>query len=546
MKSNPNPMRCLYAFRQGMVWVVFSFAMLPLSLKAQRMNLGSDAPIRKLQIAEMAISNLYVDTVDENKLVEDGIRGMIEKLDPHSSYATAKETKEMNEPLQGSFEGIGVQFNMVQDTLLVIQPIVNGPSERVGILAGDRIVSVNDTAIAGVKMSKEEIMKRLRGAKGSKVRLGIVRRGIAGMLYFTVTRDKIPVKTLDAAYMIRPKVGYIRIGSFGLTTYNEFMEAVNMLKNNGMKDLILDLEENGGGYLLAAVQIANEFLKRNDLIVYTQGRRAPRQEHRADGTGKLLDGKVVVLINEYTASAAEIVTGAIQDQDRGEVVGRRSFGKGLVQRPIDFADGSMIRLTIAHYYTPSGRCIQKPYKKGEALDYAMDIEKRFEHGELYSADSIHFADSLKYKTLRKQRVVYGGGGIMPDYFVPLDTTQYTRFHRQLAARSYIINANLKYIDVNRKQLRNRFATFADFNARYEVPESFVNDVLEAAAKDNIKPKDEQELQQTLPRLRLQLKALVARDLWDMSEYFQVINEENPIVRKAVELFEQAESNHQNT
>lgn len=545
MKSNPNPMRCLYAFRQGMVWVVFSFAMLPLSLKAQRMNLGSDAPIRKLQIAEMAISNLYVDTVDENKLVEDGIRGMIEKLDPHSSYATAKETKEMNEPLQGSFEGIGVQFNMVQDTLLVIQPIVNGPSERVGILAGDRIVSVNDTAIAGVKMSKEEIMKRLRGAKGSKVRLGIVRRGIAGMLYFTVTRDKIPVKTLDAAYMIRPKVGYIRIGSFGLTTYNEFMEAVNMLKNNGMKDLILDLEENGGGYLLAAVQIANEFLKRNDLIVYTQGRRAPRQEHRADGTGKLLDGKVVVLINEYTASAAEIVTGAIQDQDRGEVVGRRSFGKGLVQRPIDFADGSMIRLTIAHYYTPSGRCIQKPYKKGEALDYAMDIEKRFEHGELYSADSIHFADSLKYKTLRKQRVVYGGGGIMPDYFVPLDTTQYTRFHRQLAARSYIINANLKYIDVNRKQLRNRFATFTDFNARYEVPESFVNDVLEAAAKDNIKPKDEQELQQTLPRLRLQLKALVARDLWDMSEYFQVINEENPIVRRAVELFEQAESNHQN-
>ena len=546
MKSNPNPMRCLYAFRQGMVWAFFSFAMLPLSLKAQRMNLGSDAPIRKLQIAEMAISNLYVDTVDENKLVEDGIRGMIEKLDPHSSYATAKETKEMNEPLQGSFEGIGVQFNMVQDTLLVIQPIVNGPSERVGILAGDRIVSVNDTAIAGVKMSKEEIMKRLRGAKGSKVRLGIVRRGIAGMLYFTVTRDKIPVKTLDAAYMIRPKVGYIRIGSFGLTTYNEFMEAVNMLKNNGMKDLILDLEENGGGYLLAAVQIANEFLKRNDLIVYTQGRRAPRQEYRADGTGKLLDGKVVVLINEYTASAAEIVTGAIQDQDRGEVVGRRSFGKGLVQRPIDFADGSMIRLTIAHYYTPSGRCIQKPYKKGEALDYAMDIEKRFEHGELYSADSIHFADSLKYKTLRKQRVVYGGGGIMPDYFVPLDTTQYTRFHRQLAARSYIINANLKYIDVNRKQLRNRFATFTDFNARYEVPESFVNDVLEAAAKDNIKPKDEQELQQTLPRLRLQLKALVARDLWDMSEYFQVINEENPIVRKAVELFEQAESNHQNT
>ena len=525
-----------HALLHGMAWVVlFLILLLPQSSVAQRINFGGDSPMRKLQIAEMAITNLYVDSVDENKLVEDGIRGMIEKLDPHSSYSTAKETKQMNEPLQGSFEGIGVQFNMVQDTLLVIQPIVNGPSERVGILAGDRIVSVNDTAIAGVKMSREDIMKRLRGAKGSKVRLGIVRRGIAGILKFTVTRDKIPVKTLDAAYMIRPQVGYIRIGSFGLTTYEEFMNAVDGLKVLGMKNLILDLQENGGGYLMAAVQIANEFLHHDDLIVYTQGRTVPRQDYRADGKGKLVDGKVLVLINEYSASAAEIVTGAIQDQDRGEVVGRRSFGKGLVQRPIDFADGSMIRLTIAHYYTPSGRCIQKPYKKGEALDYAMDIEKRFEHGELYSADSIHFADSLKYKTLRKQRIVYGGGGIMPDYFVPLDTTLYTRFHRQLAARSYIINANLKYIDINRKQLKKQFASFGDFNARYEVPQSFVDDVLQAAEKDKIKPKDDNELQTTLSQLRRQLKALVARDLWDMSEYFQVINETNPIVEKAVEL-----------
>ena len=525
-----------HALLHGMAWVVlFLILLLPQSSVAQRINFGGDSPMRKLQIAEMAITNLYVDSVDENKLVEDGIRGMIEKLDPHSSYSTAKETKQMNEPLQGSFEGIGVQFNMVQDTLLVIQPIVNGPSERVGILAGDRIVSVNDTAIAGVKMSREDIMKRLRGSKGSKVRLGIVRRGIAGILKFTVTRDKIPVKTLDAAYMIRPQVGYIRIGSFGITTYEEFMNAVDGLKVLGMKNLILDLQENGGGYLMAAVQIANEFLHHDDLIVYTQGRTVPRQDYRADGKGKLVDGKVLVLINEYSASAAEIVTGAIQDQDRGEVVGRRSFGKGLVQRPIDFADGSMIRLTIAHYYTPSGRCIQKPYKKGEALDYAMDIEKRFEHGELYSADSIHFADSLKYKTLRKQRIVYGGGGIMPDYFVPLDTTLYTRFQRQLAARSYIINANLKYIDINRKQLKKQFASFGDFNARYEVPQSLVDDVLQTAEKDKIKPKDDNELQTTLPQLRRQLKALVARDLWDMSEYFQVINETNPIVEKAVEL-----------
>ena len=525
-----------HAFLYGMTWVIlFLLLSFPQSIKAQQLNFGYNSPMRKMVLAEMAITNLYVDSVDEKKLAEDGIRGMIEQLDPHSSYSTAKETKEMNEPLQGSFEGIGVQFNMVKDTLLVIQPVVNGPSERVGILAGDRIVSVNDTAIAGVKMSKEDIMKRLRGAKGSKVRLGVVRRGIAGILKFTVVRDKIPVKTLDAAYMIRPHVGYIRIGSFGVTTYNEFMKAVETLKASGMKDLILDLQENGGGYLMAAVQIANEFLHNSDLIVYTQGRKVPRQDYCADGSGRLLDGKVFVLINEYTASAAEIVTGAIQDQDRGTVVGRRSFGKGLVQRPIDLPDGSMIRLTIAHYFTPSGRCIQKPYKKGDAIDYAMDIEKRFEHGELYSADSIHFADSLKYYTLRKHRVVYGGGGIMPDVFVPLDTTQYTKFLRQMAARSYIINANLKYIDVNRKQLKKQFATFNDFNARFEVPQSLIDDVVQATEKDKIKPKDQQELQATLPQLRRQLKALIARDLWDMSEYFQVINETNPIVVKAVGL-----------
>ncbi len=516
----------------------FIFSAVALTASAQiHLNMGNDSPMRKLQIAEMAINNLYVDSVDEQKLVEDGIRGMIEKLDPHSAYSTAKETKAMNEPLQGSFDGIGVQFNVVQDTLLVIQPVTNGPSEKVGILAGDRIVTVNDTAIAGVKMSKEEIMKRLRGPKGSKVRLGIVRRGISDKLSFTVTRDKIPVKTLDAAYMIRPQLGYIRIGSFGATTYDEFMEAVSGLKKKGMKNMILDLEENGGGYLMAAVQIANEFLSKNDLIVYTSGRSSKRQEYRAQGNGKLLDGKVMVLINEYTASAAEIVTGAIQDQDRGMVVGRRSFGKGLVQRPVEFSDGSMIRLTIAHYYTPSGRCIQKPYKKGDQMDYAMDIEKRFEHGELYSADSIHFADSLKYKTLKLKRIVYGGGGIMPDYFVPLDTAQYTRFHRQLAARSIIINANLKYVDNNRRQLVKAYPSFEQFSAEYKVPQSFLDDVLKEAEKQNIKPKDEAELKATMPQLKLQLKALVARDLWDMSEYFQVINETNQVVMKAVSLMQ---------
>lgn len=499
------------------------------------LRMGKDSPMRKMQMAEVMINNLYVDSVNENKLVEDAIRGMLEKLDPHSSYSTPKEVKALNEPLQGSFEGIGVQFNMVDDTLLVIQPVSNGPSEKVGIMAGDRIVTVNDTAIAGVKMAREEIMRRLRGPKGSKVMLGIVRRGISDRINVVVTRDKIPVKTLDAFYLIRPGVGYIRIGSFGATTYDEFMTAVKDLQAKGMKDLIVDLQENGGGYLQTAVKICNEFLADNDLIVYTSGRASKRQEYRAQGNGKLMKGKVVVLVNEFSASAAEIVTGAIQDQDRGVVVGRRSFGKGLVQRPLPFDDGSMIRLTIAHYYTPSGRCIQKPYKKGDALDYAKDLENRLKHGEFTNADSIHFADSLKYYTLRKHRVVYGGGGIMPDYFVPLDTTKYTKFYRQLTAKNYIINTNLKYIDANRKQLKKQYPQFDKFLASYEVPQQVVDTILSQAEKDKITPKDKAELEKSLVFLRRQLKALVARDLWDMSQYFQIMNEDNDVVKKAVEV-----------
>ncbi|MBP3229554.1 MAG: S41 family peptidase [Prevotella sp.] len=504
-----------------------------------RFNLGNNSPIRKLQIAEMAITNLYVDTVDESKLVEDAIRGMLKELDPHSTYATPKEVKAMNEPLQGNFDGIGVQFNMIEDTLIVIQPVVNGPSEKVGIMPGDRIVSVNDTAIAGVKMSKEDIMKRLRGKKGTQVKLGVVRRGIADQLTFIVTRDKIPVKSIDAVYMVRPGIGYIRITNFGATTYDEFMEGVRTLQQQGMKDLLLDLQDNGGGYLQAAVQIADEFLEKNDLIVYTQGRKAgQRAEYRAKGNGKLVEGKVVVLINEFTASAAEIVTGAIQDQDRGTVVGRRSYGKGLVQRPIDLPDGSMIRLTIAHYYTPSGRCIQKPYKKGDLRDYEMDLDNRLKHGELTNPDSIHFADSLKCYTLRKQRIVYGGGGIMPDFFVPLDTLQYTKYHRQLSARSIVLNASLRYIDNNRKQLKSRYATFEQFNRQFEVPQSLIDEIIAEADKQKVKPQDDAEMKRTLPYLRNQLKSLVARDIWDMSEYFHIANDQNHIYQKGLEVISQ--------
>ena len=510
------------------------FTLLPLTAQI-RINMGEDSPIRKLQIAEMAITNFYVDSVDEQKLVEDGIRGMIEKLDPHSSYLTAKEVKAANEPLQGNFEGIGVQFNMVEDTLLVVQPVVGGPSEKRGILAGDRIVYVNDTTIAGVSMSKEEIMRRLRGPKGTKVRLGIVRRGIADTLRFVITRDKIPVKSIDATYMIRPGVGYIRIGSFGAQTHEELCQSMMKLTGEGMQSLILDLQENGGGYLQSAVAIANEFLNKDNLIVYTKGRRVPRNDYRAQGNGLFKEGKVIVLVDSYSASAAEIVTGAIQDHDRGVVVGRRTYGKGLVQRPIDMPDGSMIRLTVAHYYTPSGRCIQKPYEKGKAKDYAMDVLNRLKSGELMHADSIHFADSLKYYTLKEHRVVYGGGGIMPDYYVPLDTTKYTRFHRELSARSYIINASLRYVDQYRKQLKKQYPTFALFKQQFEIPQKVTDDIFAEAAKKDIKPKDEEELQRTLPYLRLQLKALVARDIWETSQYFAIMNEANDIVLRALDL-----------
>ena len=500
-----------------------------------RLNWGDDSPLRKLAIAEMAIENLYVDTVDSKKLAEDAIRGMLEKLDPHSSYSTAKEVQAMNEPLVGNFDGIGVQFNIYNDTLVVIQPVINGPSEKVGIIAGDRIVLVNDTSIAGVKMSKEQIMKKLRGPKGTKVKLGIKRNEVKDMLYFTVTRDKIPVNTVYASYMIRPNIGYIEISSFGANTHNEFVEALKKLKAQGMKDLIIDLQDNGGGYLQAAVDIANEVLQNNDLIVYTEGRTVRRQEYRAKGNGSMLDGKIVVLTNEYSASASEILSGAVQDQDRGTIVGRRTFGKGLVQRPIDLPDGSMIRLTVAHYYTPSGRCIQKPYVKGEKDAYAHDLENRYKHGEFMNADSIHFADSLKYTTLREHRTVYGGGGIMPDYFVPLDTTLYTPYYRKISAKSIIINANLKYIDINRKQLRKKYKDFASFNAEYSVPEEYIDDILAEAKKAKIEPKDDEEVRLTREQMRPHLKALVARDLWEMSEYYQIINEYSPVVKKALEV-----------
>ena len=495
---------------------------------AQKANMDA----RKLQLALFAISNLYVDSTSETKLVEDAIVGMLDKLDPHSNYMDPEETKEMTEPLQGNFDGIGIQFNMAEDTLLVIQPVSGGPSEKAGILAGDRIVMVEDTLIAGVKMSTEDIMRRLRGPKDSKVNLKILRRGVKELLPFTVKRDKIPVYSLDASYMIKDKIGYIRINRFAATTHEEFKKALAELQKKGMKDLILDLQGNGGGYLNAAIDIANEFLGKKELIVYTEGRRNPRSEFFAKGTGEFQNGRLIVLVDEFSASASEIVTGAVQDWDRGVVVGRRSFGKGLVQRPIDLPDGSMIRLTVARYYTPAGRCIQKPYESIEK--YNEDLIDRYNKGEMMSEDSIHFPDSLKFKTHRLARTVYGGGGIMPDYFVPIDTTLYTDYHRNLVAKGVIIKLTMKYIEKHRKELLNKYKKFETFNEKFEVDDELLKTMREMADQEKIEFNEEQ-YNRSKPLIMLQIKALIARDLYDMAEYFQVINDDNESFQEALRL-----------
>jgi peptidase, S41 family len=489
--------------------------------------------IRKLQMAQLAVTQLYVDSVNQKKLVEDAIKGMLDKLDPHSSYSNPEETKKMNEPLEGNFEGIGVQFNILTDTLVVVQTIKKGPSEKVGILNGDRIVSVDGRAIAGVKMPQDSIVKLLRGPKGTKVRLGVVRRGATGVLYFVVTRDKIPMNTVEATYMIAPEVGYIRFDRFGATTGDEVEKALQTLKKQGMKDLILDLQSNGGGYLGAAVDVASQFLRPGSLVVYTQGRNQPKQVLKAEGGGLFRQGRVVVLVDEFSASAAEIVTGALQDHDRALVVGRRTFGKGLVQRPIDLPDGSMIRLTTSHYYTPSGRCIQKPYEKGKKEEYAQDLEQRYTHGELLHKDSIRLDSSQVYHTLIDKRIVYGGGGVMPDVFVPIDTAQITKFHIALRRNNLINEATLRYIDNHRKALRQQYKTFDLFERDFIVPKSLIDEIVAAAKAKKITPKDDKELAETIEDLRFSLKSIFINGLFESSDFYQFVNQKNNIVQEAL-------------
>lgn len=513
--------------------VICAAATFGISAQYSRSNSASRQQ-QKLLMVENIVNNLYVDNVDEEKIVENAVRGILENLDPHSSYSTKEEATSSQETMQGSFSGIGIQFNMQKDTLYVVQTIAGGPSEKVGILPGDRFIAVDDSIIAGRKLKNTDIMKRLRGPKGTKVNIKVKRGSNAELLEFRITRDDIPLNSIDAVYMADGKTGYIRLSRFAATSYKEFKDAITKLKKQGMQQLILDLTDNGGGYMQIAAQIANEMLNRGNLIVYTQGRKSPRQNLNADGSGTFRTQKVVVMINQFSASASEILSGAVQDWDRGVVVGRRSFGKGLVQREFLLPDSSSFRLTIARYYTPSGRNIQKPYVKGDREDYDKDIIDRYNHGELQSADSIHFADSLKHTTLRLHRTVYGGGGIMPDVFVPLDTTQYTDYHRRLVAKGIIPQFALRYVDKNRADLKAQYPDAQKFIKEFTVTDEMLNNLVDAGKAEKV-DFDKSQFAKSKEMLRTFVKAAIANDLFSTGAYFQIVNEQNDIYKEALSI-----------
>ncbi|MBN1951735.1 MAG: S41 family peptidase [Bacteroidales bacterium] len=489
------------------------------------------------------LEHYYVDSVDAKEMVDDAIRHELEKLDPHSIYISAEDVQRMNEPLQGNFEGVGISFNILHDTLFVIEAIPGGPSEKVGIRAGDRILVVDDENIAGVGLTNDDVFRLLRGEKGTKVTVGVKRRNVSKILYFTVTRDKIPIKCLDAAYMATESIGYIKLNRFAMTTMEEFMEAAVELKAQGATDLILDLTGNTGGYLEMAVELADQFLANDELIVFTKGLNSRRYDYYAHQEGIFEDARLVILIDEESASASEIVSGAIQDWDRGIIIGRRSFGKGLVQRQLQFTtDGSMLRLTIAKYYTPTGRLIQKPYSEG--LDaYNSEIFQRYENGEMMNSGDISFPDSLNFTTLKTGRTVYGGGGIMPDIFVPLDTTEYTDFYGELNRRGIINQFILDYVDMNREKLNKKYPSFDSYKSDFGITDEILNELAAYAEKQGLEVNSE-EMEVSRNRIILIMKAFIARDIWSTNEFYQIVNEENDNFREALKVFQNWDPYHQ--
>lgn len=479
------------------------------------------------------LERFYVDSIDTDKIVEDAIIHELKGLDPHSTYISSEDVKKMNEPLQGNFEGIGISFNILKDTLFVVTPIPGGPSEKVGILAGDRILMVDNENIAGIGLTNEDVFSLLRGEKGTKVTVSIKRRSVKELLDFVITRDKIPINSLDAAYSIDGDIGYIKLNRFALTTMEEFVREATELKEKGIQNLILDLTGNAGGYLDVAASLSDQFLLSEQLIVYTDGLNSPRREYLASAKGLFEEGKLIILIDEGSASASEIVSGAVQDWDRGIIIGRRSFGKGLVQRQLELPDGSMIRLTTAKYYTPTGRLIQKSYDNG-LEEYQNEIYSRFEHGEFSSKDSIDFPDSLKYKTLVSKRIVFGGGGIMPDIFVPLDTSSYTDYYGDLIRKGILNQFMLEYVDKSRKKLLAAYPDFKKYKSEFIIEQKLLEQLFEFGVEEGLLlNQDEMELSKE--RISLTMKAYIARDLWSTSEFYEIINEEDNNLKKAIEV-----------
>lgn len=479
------------------------------------------------------IENEYVDSIQREQLTDKIISNLLQELDPHSYYMSAEETKLMSEPLEGGFDGIGVQFSIQEDTIVVINPVSGGPSEKLGIKPGDRIVKVDDELVAGVNISNSEVMKKLKGPSGTKVKVGVLRNGKDKLLNFDITRDRIPIHSLDIAYMIRPDIGYIKLSRFSKNTHIEFVEASAKLLQEGMKKMVLDLRGNGGGIMSTATDIADEFLANGRLIVYTEGKSRPRESVYASARGMLEDTELIVLIDESSASASEIIAGAIQDNDRGLVMGRRSFGKGLVQEQSDWPDGSATRLTIARYYTPSGRSIQKPYDKGSEA-YHKEYYERRDNGELISSDSIHFADSLSYTTLNG-RIVYGGGGIMPDIFIPLDTNGNSWYLSELFYSGQFYDFSFQYTDKHRAELE-AYGDFRDFEKKFMVREPLLQEFVDFADNNGIKP-DIEGLKRSDEVIRFRIKAGIARNLFNDSGFYAVVNEYDIAVKKALKSFD---------
>ncbi len=487
---------------------------------------------QKYASALQVIDFAYVDTVDETKLVEKAIIATLKELDPHSQYISKEDLQRTNEPLEGNFEGIGISFQVHKDTILVISPVPGGPAEKLGIMAGDKIVKINGENATGSMVDNNYVFKRLRGDKGTFVDVSILRKGKSKLIDYTIRRDRIPINSIDASFMATSKIGYIKLNRFSRTTMDEFRRAIGELKDYGMESVILDLRGNSGGYLDVAIDLADEFLGPGKLVLYTEGHASPRRKYKSSFRGGFEEGKLVILIDEGSASASEIVAGAIQDWDRGLIVGRRSFGKGLVQRPYYLPDSSVIRLTVARYYTPTGRCIQKPYSEGYD-QYYDDLLKRLESGELTDADKINFPDSLKYYTPKK-RVVYGGGGIMPDVFVPWDSTLYTDFYVDLLSKGVFNDFVLEYVDRERNNLLQKYNDFEQFLYRFNPDTKFMNNFLAYAENADVFPKED-ELMLSSELIRFQLKALIARNLYEFNSYFEVLSTIDEGFQKAVDV-----------